>query len=284
MPDYQDQRWSIEVEVRTVNNRHLKLSAKISEPYAALESELEHLVREKVRRGTVQISVRVDRPRQAEDYRLNAVALRSYRDQLRELLGSGLGAGESAVEPGRTAGLARGCRGGAAAAPATRTTTGRRSPAWSPRHSTSSRPPGPRRARPWPRSSRPWGVRSTSSLGRIADRGPLVVQSYQKRLIERIAGPGAGPGGDRRAQGPDPRGRHPGRSQRHLRGDRPAAGPPRAVPRGPPTTPRARGRKLEFVVQEMGREINTIGSKASDVEISRNVVEIKGASGEDPGT
>jgi uncharacterized protein (TIGR00255 family) len=29
-------------------------------------------------------------------------------------------------------------------------------------------------------------------------------------------------------------------------------------------------------VQEMGREVNTIGSKASDVEISRNVVEIKG--------
>ena len=34
--------------------------------------------------------------------------------------------------------------------------------------------------------------------------------------------------------------------------------------------------KLEFVVQEIGREINTVGSKASDVEISRNVVEIKG--------
>jgi uncharacterized protein (TIGR00255 family) len=37
------------------------------------------------------------------------------------------------------------------------------------------------------------------------------------------------------------------------------------------------GRKLEFVVQEIGREINTVGSKAGDVEISRQVVEIKGA-------
>ena len=35
------------------------------------------------------------------------------------------------------------------------------------------------------------------------------------------------------------------------------------------------GRKLEFLIQEMGRETNTIGSKASDVEISRSVVEIK---------
>ena len=40
--------------------------------------------------------------------------------------------------------------------------------------------------------------------------------------------------------------------------------------------PESAGRKLEFVVQEMGRETNTIGSKANDVEISRSVVEIKG--------
>jgi uncharacterized protein (TIGR00255 family) len=36
------------------------------------------------------------------------------------------------------------------------------------------------------------------------------------------------------------------------------------------------GRKLEFLTQEMFRETNTIGSKASDVEISKHVVEIKG--------
>jgi uncharacterized protein (TIGR00255 family) len=37
------------------------------------------------------------------------------------------------------------------------------------------------------------------------------------------------------------------------------------------------GRKLEFIAQEMGREINTIGSKANDGEISKLVVEIKTA-------
>ena len=37
------------------------------------------------------------------------------------------------------------------------------------------------------------------------------------------------------------------------------------------------GRKLEFLVQEMGREANTIGSKAGDVAVSRHVVEIKSA-------
>ena len=35
------------------------------------------------------------------------------------------------------------------------------------------------------------------------------------------------------------------------------------------------GRKLDFLIQEMNREINTIGSKANDLTITRNVVEIK---------
>ena len=36
------------------------------------------------------------------------------------------------------------------------------------------------------------------------------------------------------------------------------------------------GRKLDFLIQEFNREANTIGSKCSDVEMSRIVVDIKG--------
>ena len=60
-----DDRWSVAVEVRTVNNRHLKLQARLSDPYGNLEPEVEKLVRESIRRGTVSLSVRVDRPRMA---------------------------------------------------------------------------------------------------------------------------------------------------------------------------------------------------------------------------
>lgn len=35
------------------------------------------------------------------------------------------------------------------------------------------------------------------------------------------------------------------------------------------------GRKSEFILQEIGREIHTIGSKANDLEISKNVIELK---------
>jgi uncharacterized protein (TIGR00255 family) len=35
------------------------------------------------------------------------------------------------------------------------------------------------------------------------------------------------------------------------------------------------GRKIDFLIQEMGREVNTIGSKSGDAGISRDVIEIK---------
>src|SRR6185312_123433 len=79
---YQDNRIAAVVEVRAVNNRHLKLTTKVTDAYAALEPDIERLVREAVNRGTVQMSLRVERPKRPEDYRLNMVALSSYRDQL----------------------------------------------------------------------------------------------------------------------------------------------------------------------------------------------------------
>ena len=35
------------------------------------------------------------------------------------------------------------------------------------------------------------------------------------------------------------------------------------------------GRKSEFILQEIGREVHTIGSKANDLVISRSVIELK---------
>lgn len=41
------------------------------------------------------------------------------------------------------------------------------------------------------------------------------------------------------------------------------------------SSPEAVGRKIEFLVQEMHREINTIASKSNDADISQRVVEVK---------
>jgi uncharacterized protein (TIGR00255 family) len=35
------------------------------------------------------------------------------------------------------------------------------------------------------------------------------------------------------------------------------------------------GRKLNFITQEMGREINTLGAKANDADIQKIVVQMK---------
>lgn len=39
--------------------------------------------------------------------------------------------------------------------------------------------------------------------------------------------------------------------------------------------PESNGKKLGFIAQEIGREINTIGSKANDVDIQKIVISMK---------
>ena len=264
----QDDRWSVGVEVRTVNNRHLKLSVKATEPYSALEADLERLVRESVRRGTVHLQLRVDRPRRAEDYRINSVALSSYRDQVQSLQQRGdvnlsaLLSLPGVVEERRQAtddphedwpALAAVVSEALQKLQAARAEEGRAMAG----------------------ELLILGKAVADQLDRVVERGPEVVSSYQKRLIERV--------------------------QSLLQGQGVAVEPKDLIreiailsERADVTEeiirlkahlaqyvdvihePESAGRKLEFVVQEMGRETNTIGSKANDVEISRAVVEMKG--------
>jgi uncharacterized protein (TIGR00255 family) len=265
----QDKRWTIVVEVRTVNNRHFKLSAKISEAYAMIEPALEQLVRGKVRRGTVQLSLRVDRPRRPEDYRVNLVALSSYRDQLRGLRGFDetlLALGELLVLPGvvedfrsrdQVPGedwpeiaqvvnealskleLARATEGQVMAAELTAL-----------------------------------GHGVNNQLSRIADRGPHVAQNHHKRLIERVSALV-------KEQGVTIEPKDLIREVAILI-DRSDISEEIVRLRAHMTQffstideAESSGRKLEFVCQEIGREINTIGSKGGDVEISQAVVEAK---------
>src|SRR6478752_7446237 len=73
----------LSVEVRTVNNRYLKVSVRGSEPYPMLEPDLEKVVRKFVRRGTVTIHVRCERRYRSSDCNINMVALSSYLEQIR---------------------------------------------------------------------------------------------------------------------------------------------------------------------------------------------------------
>jgi uncharacterized protein (TIGR00255 family) len=266
----QEERWAVSVEVRTVNNRHLKLNAKISEPYAALEPELEKLVRETIRRGTVQLLLRVERPRRPEDYRLNAVALASYRDQLLTLPNMQPGSFDVSallVLPG--------------VVEERKSATDDPHEDWPALASVVSEALGKLQAaraeegRAMTDELLVLGKGVADHLSRIADRGPEVVASYQKRLTERVRGLVEGQGVTI-----DPKdlirevailAERADISEEIVRLRAHLAQYVDVI-----HEPESAGRKLEFVVQEMGRETNTIGSKANDVEISRSVVEIKG--------
>lgn len=73
---------TVAIELRTVNNRYLKLHLRGGEGYASLEKHIEHAIKEKVKRGTINVSLRIHRKSSADDYRLNQVVLGSYVDQL----------------------------------------------------------------------------------------------------------------------------------------------------------------------------------------------------------
>src|SRR5262245_36489822 len=78
---------AVEVEVRTINSRHFKLSYRASEGYGALEPEVEAVVRDAIRRGTVQLNLRVHRGASVDDYRINTQVVENYRRQLEQYTG-----------------------------------------------------------------------------------------------------------------------------------------------------------------------------------------------------
>src|SRR5262245_9357798 len=78
---------TVTVEVRTINNRHFKLSFRATEGYASLEPDVESVVRQLMRRGTVQVNLRVERQASADDYRINDAVVRSYRLQVEGMVG-----------------------------------------------------------------------------------------------------------------------------------------------------------------------------------------------------
>ena len=76
---------SVAVEVRTLNSRYFKLSVRAGECFLALEPRIETVVRKRIRRGTVQIAVRIDREATPDRYHLSGAVLQGYRDQLEGL-------------------------------------------------------------------------------------------------------------------------------------------------------------------------------------------------------
>ena len=272
---YQSDQLNLSIEVRSLNNRHLKLIVRAPEPYNLLEPEFEKIVRGVIRRGTVQLNLHCKRAQSIQDFQLNAVAIESYVKQLKELatrlgmpeLSSGAVLAQTltlpgvAAEPGSTAFalddewpiLEKVVIEALAKLQEMRVEEGK---------AMAQEFLGYRR-------------QIAAALELIRAKAPQVVVTYRDRLQERVGSM---------------------LSELDLKIDRSdlikevAIFAERSDVAEEITRlashldqfleimkePESPGRKLEFLTQEMFRETNTIGSKANDVEISRQVVEIKG--------
>jgi uncharacterized protein (TIGR00255 family) len=264
---------SVLVEVRTINNRHFKLSFRATEGYSGVESDVEAVVRDIVRRGTVQVNLRVDRQASPEDFRVNILVLESYRAQLESFLrqhGSSDAVGlETLVQlPGVIDPASRGnldpredwpliedvLREALAAVVKMRADEGAALLA----------------------DLEANGRVVEQSLDQVAQRAPGVSDTYRERLAQRVnkalteLNVTLQPADlirevslfvDRSDISEEIV-----RLRSHLQQYVEAL-----------NLAESSGRKLEFIVQEMGREVNTIGSKANDAEISRYVIEMKSA-------
>ena len=273
----QNDNLSLVVELRAVNNRYLKIVVRATEPYNLFELDIERVVRKSVRRGTIQVQLRVERPPRAADFRLNTTALKSYLEQISQL------GNEMKLDRGIVSSLMAQTVVLPGVAPEPGLATLHADEDWSAIEQTLESA-----VARFQEMRRDEGKRMADELlslrdqiGReleqIRQRIPGVVVSYRDRLLDRVRTLLAEHVVELKvedlikevavfAERSDVA-EEVVRLDSHLEQFRDVV---LKESDGP-------GRKLEFLVQEMGRETNTIGSKASDVAISRHVVEIKAA-------
>lgn len=76
---------SVAVEVRTVNNRYLKISTRCPESFFPLESRIEKVVRKSIARGTVNITLKTETASSSASHVIVDDVLQSYVTRLKSL-------------------------------------------------------------------------------------------------------------------------------------------------------------------------------------------------------
>jgi uncharacterized protein (TIGR00255 family) len=264
---------AVAVEIRTINNRFFKLTARTSEGYASIEPLVEAAVRGAVHRGTIQVNVRVDRKRSPEDYKIDVDVLDRYRRQLESLrLQWQLDRAASLEALLPLPGVVDDASGAAVDAAADWPAIERTVQVALENLGRMRREEGRAMAADLAANCR----LAAASLAQIERRMPLVADDYRDRLFERLKRTLAelqvvlDPADLIKevslfAERSDTS-EEIVRLRSHLEQFQATM-----------ELPESAGRKLDFLTQEMFREANTIGSKANDVEIARQVIEIKTA-------
>jgi uncharacterized protein (TIGR00255 family) len=271
---YQADDLHLQIELRSVNNRYLKISLRAAEPYNLLEAEFEKVIRRVIRRGTIQVHLRCQRQFSAQDFRINASSLQSYVHQVRELAGTLKLGDQWPMLLTQVLALP-----GVVPEPATASLNMEEEWPIVSRvlEQALERLQAMRQEEGRAMAQEMLQMRDhiALELEQIRAQIPRVAVLYRDRLYDRVRGllSELDVQIDRSdlikevaifAERSDIA-EEVVRLASHLEQFQEIVNEPESA-----------GRKLEFLTQEMFREANTIGSKASDVEISRHVVEIKG--------
>ncbi len=263
----QENRIQVLAEVRAVNNRFLKTVVN-GEIGAELLSQVEDTVRQTVKRGTVNVRIRIDRQQDPEQYRLNETAIAAYQTQLRRY-------NSNADIPLATI-LAL---PGVVIEPASVATDPAIAPLVAKAIQGAVRQLNEMRAREGVAMLE--NLRENLALLRqflraVEQLAPQVIESYAQRVKERISQMlrkydiDAQPADVIREVGLFAERADVAEEVVRLRSHLQQFNDTIAEKE-------SNGRKLDFLIQEMLREANTIGSKASDAAIANCVVEMKTA-------
>lgn len=274
---------AVVVEVRTINNRYFKLTLKCGEGYSLLEPEIESVVRQQIRRGTVQVTLRIDRVRGSEDYQLNPAVLANYRRQLHELIKQWHEAEGGLAEAERTDAVPLASLlllpGVVIENPTSPAEAEEEWPLVREALLTAMENLAHMRAeegRAMATDLRANCQAMAVELRAVEQRAPLVIEAYRARLADRLQGTLADfavtldPADLMKEVGLFAERSDISEEIVRLRSHLEQFDSIMELPE-------SSGRKLEFLAQEMFRETNTIGSKANDVQIARHVIEIKAA-------
>lgn len=80
-----DENATLTIEIRAVNNRHLKINLRAPDSLIAHESSIEKQIRSSVGRGTINVNIKVMKHSRQDDFTIDTELLQAYQAQLRSL-------------------------------------------------------------------------------------------------------------------------------------------------------------------------------------------------------
>ncbi len=260
----------VSVELRAVNNRHLKLQSRVGDALASLEPALEAKLRREIRRGSLQLNMQLIGGKPSAAYSLQSEVLKSYLQQAREVAAEVDGGDVRLVDLLSLPGCIQEVRQGGLTVeldPAIREAAEQAlelaiNDLVAMRESE---------GRSMQKDLLGQLERLQGLCEQVRKRAPVVMAEFSKRLNDRIESTVA------EAVAPADLSREVVlladkldvreeivRLDSHFEQFGKHAG-----------ADECEGRRLDFLIQEMFREVNTIGSKANDAEIAQHVVEMK---------